>query len=75
MIRAGILLAISLLMAACEQGVPHVDDPHNVVVNGQTMTQLEFLEKYCVGKVADENCAKVSYAMRKDAVVGGVPRF
>lgn len=73
--RASTLMAISLLITACNQGVPEVNDPHNVVVNGKKMTQLEFLEKYCVATVADENCAKVSYAMRQDSVTGGVPRF
>jgi hypothetical protein len=66
-----------VMLLACSKGddVPKIDDPHNVVVNGQKMTQRAFLEKYCVAKVDNETCGKVSHAMEQDATHGVVPRF
>ncbi len=68
------LLSMALL-TACSDEVPKVEDPHNVVVEGQKMTQAAFLQKYCVGKEFNETCAKVQNAMSKDATKGVVPRF
>ena len=62
-------------LSACDQGVPKVEDPHNVVVDGKKMTQWEFLDKYCVEQVADPTCSRVRHAGRKDSLRGGVPRF
>ncbi len=62
-------------LSACDQGVPKVEDPHNVVVGGIKMTQSEFLHKYCVEQVADPTCSKVKHAMRLDFTRRGVPRF
>lgn len=63
------------LLAACSDGVPKIDDPHNVIVDGQKMTQAAFLEKYCIGKGNNETCLKVDHAKRMDATKGAVPRF
>jgi hypothetical protein len=65
----------SLILAACGNGVPKVSDPHNIVVDGQKMTQANFLQTYCVGKVGNETCDKVKNAMSRDATKGTVPRF
>ena len=62
-------------LSACNQGVPKVEDPHDVVVGGKKMTQWEFLDKYCVEEVADPTCSRVRHAMRKDSSRRGVPRF
>lgn len=64
-----------VLLTACNDGVPKVDDPHHVVVEGQKMTQAEFLQKYCINKVGNETCAKVQNAMSLDATKGEAPRF
>ena len=58
MIRALWLLP-ALVVAACGQEVPHVDDPHNIVVNGEEMSQADFLDKYCIGKESHPTCSKV----------------
>ena len=52
-----LLPAIAVL--ACEREVPHVDDPHNIVVNGEEMSQAAFLNKYCTEKIEDPTCSKV----------------
>lgn len=71
-----ILAMIGIMcLSACDQGVPKVNDPHNVTVNGEKMTQLAFLDRYCVEQVADPTCSKVRHAMRKDSSRGAVPRF
>jgi hypothetical protein len=55
--------------------VPKIDDPHNVVVDGQKMTQADFLQKYCISRAGNETCDKVKNAMDKDATKGVIPRF
>jgi hypothetical protein len=71
-----ILAMIGIMcLSACDQGVPTVNDPHNITVNGEKMTQWAFLDKYCVEQVADPTCAKVKHAMHKDDTRRGVPRF
>lgn len=64
-----------VFLSACDQGVPKVDDPHNVIVDGKKMTQSAFLHKYCVEQVADPTCSKVKHAMLLDFTKGEVPRF
>lgn len=74
-IRAIGACVLALLLAACgDDGVPTVVDPHKVVVNGQPMTQSEFLKRYCVGKSENPTCAAVSQAAREDATRRGVPK-
>ena len=76
-----IALLTTVLLTACSKDetpkdeVPKVEDPHNIVIDGQKMTQANFLQKYCVGKVDNETCAIVGNAMGMDATEGEVPRF
>ncbi len=70
-----ITLISTVLLTACSDGIPKVEDPHNVVVDGQKMTQAAFLQKYCIGKEYNETCGQVQNAMSKDATKGVVPRF
>ena len=58
MIRA-IWLLSGIVVLACGQEVPSVDDPHNIVVNGEKMSQADFLDKYCIGKENHPTCSKV----------------
>ena len=67
MIRALWLLP-ALAMTACGQEVPHVDDPHNIVVNGEEMSQAAFLEKYCIRKESDPTCSKVLNAATQNMI-------
>lgn len=62
-----------LFLSACGDGVPNVVDPHNIVVNGQKMTQDAFIEKYCPGKETNETCNKVKLAARMDSARPGKP--
>ena len=34
------------LLSACSDDVPTVDDPHNIVINGEKMKQTDFIKKY-----------------------------
>jgi hypothetical protein len=69
---------LGVCLSACiDNSVPHVEDPDNVLVNGEPMTQRAFIEKYCIGKPNNETCLKVQHA---GAVANlksktGVPRF
>ena len=67
MIRAFWLLPM-LAGAACGQEVPHVDDPHNIVVNGEEMSQADFLDKYCIGKENNPTCSKVLDAATRNMI-------
>ena len=73
------VLAVSLFLSAfligCGDGVPKVEDYSNVVVDGQKMTQSQFLQKHCVNKSTNDTCNRVKNAMSKDATKGVVPRF
>ncbi|MEY3201040.1 MAG: hypothetical protein RIR70_590 [Pseudomonadota bacterium] len=67
-------IAILVSLTACDDGVPEVEDPQNIVINGQKMSSVAFLEKYCIGKTNNETCAKVSYYARKNATRGPMPK-
>lgn len=64
-------------LTACGDGVPEVSDPHNIVVDGKKLSQVEFLEKYCDGKPENETCQRVRRAMIADSTKGKTapPRF
>lgn len=59
---------LPLLLAGC--GIPRVDDPHRIVVDGQPMTQVAFLQRYCQGEDLHPTCSKVAQAMLQDATRG-----
>lgn len=60
-------------LVGCGDSVPKVDDPHNIVINGEKMTQSDFLKKYCQVKRADETCIKVRQARQHDSTRGEIP--
>jgi hypothetical protein len=68
----------AIVLSACtDSSVPRVKDPNNVVVNGEPMTQRDFIEKYCIGKPNNETCLKVQHAASIASLrsKNGVPRF
>lgn len=68
-------IALIVTLAACTgDKVPHVADPHKVVVDGHAMTQAEFLSKYCSNAQAHPTCVAVSKAMRSDSTKGATPK-
>lgn len=70
-----LIAALTLTLSACSDSVPKVDDPHNIVVDGNKMKAVAFLKKYCEGKTVHETCVKVQRAMVQDSTKGEVPRF
>ncbi|SEO25943.1 hypothetical protein SAMN05216404_11566 [Nitrosospira multiformis] len=58
MIRA-MWLFPAIAFLACEREVPYVDDPNNIIVSGEKMSQTDFLNKYCIGKEDNPTCSKV----------------
>lgn len=68
-------LSIFFLTACKSDGVPNIENPHNIVVDGQKITQSDFLQKYCVGIRNNKTCEIVQNAMMMDATKGEVPRF
>jgi len=64
----------ALLLTACGDDVPNVDDPHHVTVDGKPMKQADFLQQHCVGKLANETCDRVKNAMSKDFTKGEMPK-
>lgn len=69
-----LLVALVSVLTGCGDDVPKVENPHKVVVNGQPMSQKDFLTKYCLGKSNHETCLKVSQAMSLDSGKGGLPK-
>lgn len=68
--RLIVVVTATLLVVACGDDVPKVDDPHNIVVDGAPMTQAEFIGKYCAGKADNATCMTVLVAKRKDSTRG-----
>ena len=68
-----ILLLPAIVAGACNTGVPHVDDPNNIVINGEKLAPVVFLEKYCIDQAFETTCLKVSHAARTN-IRGRVPR-
>jgi hypothetical protein len=52
-----------VILAACGDSVPTITDPDNIVVDGKSMTQREFVDQYCRKKTDNENCVLVRRAM------------
>ena len=67
--------AIIGLLSACTDDVPTVDDPHNIVINGEKIKQTDFIKKYCIDKPTNGTCLKVEHAISQDATKGEAPRF
>lgn len=72
--------AIAVLLVGCApepDPVPPVDDPRNIVVDGQSMTAQAFVEKYCTDKTGHETCVKVRRAAVADSTKSksGATRF
>ena len=62
-----------LLLAACRNDVPKVDDPHKIVVDGSPISQKDFMNRYCTGKTNNQTCYAVSKALLQDATKGKLP--
>jgi hypothetical protein len=59
--------AICLVAGCSSKSIPDVPDPHNIVVDGNKMTQQLFVEKYCADQTDNETCVKVRRAMVGDS--------
>jgi hypothetical protein len=70
-----LIISVTVLLSACGDSVPNVEDPHHIVVDGNAMKPMDFLKKYCEGKTTHATCIKVQRAMLKDSTQGVVPRF
>lgn len=71
----GLMVLAVVFLAACSDGVPHVEDPHHPVdANGNPVKGTEFLQKYCAGKITNETCVKVENAVSSDSSKGGLPK-
>lgn len=64
-IRISVVASVALLLTACSDRVPPVEDPvpKQIVVGNETFTQQQFIDKYCNDKTQDETCLKVRRAM------------
>lgn len=62
------------LLAGCGKPIPHVENPHQIEVDGKPMTALVFLKKYCQGQVLHPTCVAVSDAMMADATRAPMPK-
>lgn len=69
------VLTVAALLSACSDGVPKVADPnHPLDADGKPISGIEFMKKYCTGKPANEDCAKVSKAVSINSGKGGLPK-
>jgi hypothetical protein len=59
------LVAIAAALAGCSDPVPAVPDPvpKQIAAGGETLTQQQFVEKYCAEQTNNETCVKVRRAM------------
>lgn len=71
--RLAIFISV-ILLAACGEKVPTVQDPHNIVIDGKKMTQAEFLKNYCLGKDRNETCLTVLQAKKEDSTRREMPK-
>lgn len=75
--RTGLALVAATVVVvslqACSKnevdGVPNVADVKNIVVEGQSMTSREFLNKYCVQHQMNETCAAVAMQSQMNSLV------
>ena len=63
-----IWLLPGIFVLACEREVPHVDDLDNIVVDGEEISQTDFINKYCSGKENSPTCSKVLDAAAKSLI-------
>jgi len=65
----------AVILSACSDGVPHVEDPHHPVdASGNPLKGTEFLQKFCQGKPTNETCVKVLAAANMDVARHGMPK-
>ena len=70
-----IIIPFVMVLAACSDGVPAVDDPHHPVdAQGNPIKGTDFIQKYCLDKPTNETCARVHQAISIDSVRGGMPK-
>lgn len=73
--KYALMIFAAVLLSACSDGVPDVEDPHHPVdASGTPIKGTEFLEKYCAGKLTNETCVKVQKAVSADSSKGGLPK-
>jgi hypothetical protein len=65
-----VMFLSALILSACSDGVPKVDDTTNIVVNGKKLKAYEFRQQYCEGgKIQGEDyetCQRVRMQAQKD---------
>jgi hypothetical protein len=66
-IRAAWLLS-GIFVSTREREMPHIDDPDNLVVDGEEMSQTDFINKYCIGKEKVLTCSRVLDAAAKNFI-------
>lgn len=72
--KFSLMILAAMLLSACDNGVPHVEDPYNPVdFDGKPINGTEFNKKYCAGKIGNETCAKVRQATMKKSTKGKMP--
>jgi len=76
-----VIAITALMLSACGDGdgVPKVEDPHQIVIDGKKITQATFLKTYCstnkVSSSNNETCLKVLQAARYDSTRGEMPKW
>jgi hypothetical protein len=69
------LMMVAVLLVACSDGVPKVDDPnHPLDASGKSISGLEFIKKYCVSEALNKDCMKVRNAVSLNSDKGGLPK-
>ena len=71
-----LLVFVVTLGASASYGAAPAVDPHHPVVDGNPMSQAEYLKKYCVSpeSAKDATCVAVSKALHADATKGKLPK-
>ncbi len=76
---AMVFFAATALITGCNNnadsdGVPKID-PNNIIVDGEKMTESDFIQKYCLGKRENKTCWEVLQVSRKKSRNGKMPNW
>jgi hypothetical protein len=57
------IIFLAVLLSACAPSIPTVNDPLHPEVDGEEMSSVQFLQRYCMGVDTDPTCSDVRNAV------------
>jgi hypothetical protein len=62
-LNKALIIVLAALLSACASGIPAVDDPLHPEVDGEQMSSVQFLQRYCTGENMNATCSDVRGAV------------